>query len=206
MYFQLRRELPAASRTKFPMRITITAFIFLCAFQSAAVADPAAEFLTKFFITVCVPNLRQSAKVREWAQGHQLAEIQDPVALGLFVGPGDKGAAWALPSVQGSFALSIRGKTQACAVWARAADPGETLALFQKLIEGVKRPGIEITIYKDDISPSPVGDAHALVYNVTAANAPTSFAFTLLTAERTGDAFQASMQAAQAGPQHTPSK
>jgi hypothetical protein len=188
------------------MRVTITAFVFLSAFQSAAVADPAAEFLTKLFITACVPNLGQPAKVREWAQGHQLAEIQNPVALGLFVGPGDTGAAWALPSAQGSFALSIRGKTQACAVWARAADPKETLALFRKLIEGVKRPGIEITVDKDTVTPTPVGDAHALVYNVTAPNAPTSIEFTLLTAERTGGAFQASMQAAQAGPHQAPSK
>jgi len=184
----------------------IAAFVLLSTFQSVAIADPAAEFLTKLFITVCVPNLGQPARVREWAQGHQLSEIQNPVALGLFVGPGDKGAAWAVPSGQGSFALSIRGTTQACAVWARAADPGETLVLFQKLIEGVKRPGIEITIDQDTVSPSPVGDAHALVYNVTARNAPTSFEFTLLTSGRTGGAFQASMQAAQGGPHQTPTR
>jgi hypothetical protein len=88
MYFQLLRELFATSGTKFPMRIVITAFVLLSAFQSAAVADSAAQFLTKLFITVCVPNLGQPAKVRKWAQGHQLAEIQDPAALGLFVGPG----------------------------------------------------------------------------------------------------------------------
>jgi len=182
------------------MRIILTAFVLLAAFQSAAVADPAAQFLTKLFITVCVPNMGQPTKVREWAQSHQLAEIQNPVALSIFVGSGDKGAAWAVPAAQGSFALSIRGTTQSCAVWARTADPSETLALFQKLIEGVKRPGIEITVDKDAVSPSPVGDAHALVYNVTAPNAPTSFEFTLVTAERAGGAFQASMQAAPAGP------
>jgi hypothetical protein len=182
------------------VRTTIVAFVLLGVLQSVAIADPAAEFLANLFITACIPNIGQPAKVREWAQRHQLAEIQNPVALGIFVGPGDKGAAWAVPAAEGSFALSIRGTTQACAVWARRADPGEASALFQKLIEGVKRPGIEITVDKDTVSPSPVGDAHALVYNVTAPNAPTSFEFTLLTAERTGGAFQATMQAAQAGP------
>jgi hypothetical protein len=186
--------------TRFPVRIVIVACVVLSAVQSAASADPAAGFLTKLFITSCVPNLGQPVKVREWAQEHQLAEIQNPVALGVFVGPGDKGAAWTVPSAQGNFALSIRGTTQACAVWARAADPAQTLALFQKLIEGVKRPGIEITVDMDKVSPSPVGDAHALVYNMTAPNAPASFEFTLLTAERAGGAFQASMQAAKAGP------
>jgi hypothetical protein len=188
------------------MRVLIAAFVLLSAFQSAALADPAAQFVTKLFITACVPNLGQPAKVREWAQGHQLAEIQDPAALGLFVGPGDKGAAWAVPSAQGSFALSIRGTTQACAVWARVADPGEALSMFQQLIEGVKRPGLEITVDRDTVSPSPVGDAHALVYNVTATNAPTSFEFTLLTAQRAGGAFQVSMQAAHAGPHQATAK
>jgi hypothetical protein len=70
---------------------------------------------------------------------------------------------------------------------------------FKKIVEGVKRPGIEVTVDKDTVSPSPVGEAHALVYNVTAPGAPTSFEFTMLTAERPGGAFQASMQAAQAG-------
>jgi hypothetical protein len=88
--------------------------------------------------------------------------------------------------------------TQACAVWARAADPGEVTTSFKMMVEGVKRPGIEITPDKDAISPSPVGEAHALVYNVKAPGAATSFEFTLLTAERPGGAFQASMQAAQA--------
>jgi hypothetical protein len=38
-----------------------------------------------------------------------------------------------------------------------------------------------------------------LVYNVAAPSAPTSFEFTMLTAERPGGAFQASLQAAKAG-------
>jgi hypothetical protein len=188
------------------MRIAIAALVLLAGFQSEAFADPAAQFLTKLFITACVPNMGQPTKVREWAQGHQLAEIQNPVALGVFVGSGDNGAAWAIPSAQGSFALSIRGTTQACAVWARTADPAETLTLFQKLIEGVKRPGIEIAVDKDSVSSTPVGDAHALVYNVTAPNAPTSFEFTLVTAERPGGAFQVSMQVAKARPHQAPPK
>jgi hypothetical protein len=172
--------------------------------QSATDADPAAQFLVKLFTTVCIPNLGQPTKVREWAQEHHLQEIQNPVALDIFVGSGDKGGAWALPSAEGSFALSIRGTTQACAVWARAVSPGEVLVLFKQIIEGVKRPGIEITIDQDRVTATPSGEAHALVYNVTAPDAPTSFEFTLLTAERTGGPFQASMQAAKAGPHRTP--
>jgi hypothetical protein len=104
---------------------------------------------------VCVPNLGQPLKVREWARERSLGEIQNPTALGVFVGPGDKGIAWAIPTAEGNFALSIRGTTQACAVWARSASPKEVLIWFNELIEGVRRPGIEVTVDKDTVSQSP---------------------------------------------------
>jgi hypothetical protein len=182
-----------------PARISATLAGLLTATLPAA-ADPAADFLAKLFITVCVPNLGQPMKVRDWAEQRRLQQIQDPVALGIFVGPGDQGAAWAIPAAEGSFVLSIRGTTQACAVWARAADPSEVIKSFRTIIDGVRRPGIEVTVDQDIVSATPIGEAHSLVYNVTAPNAPTSFEFTLLTAERPGGAFQASMQAAKAGP------
>jgi hypothetical protein len=182
-----------------PRRISIAVASVLAFIQPAAAVDPATQFMTKLFITVCVPNLGQPNKVREWAQQRRLGQIQNPVALNVFVGPGDKGAAWAIPAAEGSFALSIRGTTEACAVWAQAANPGEVLTSFNQIIEGVRRPGVEVSVDKDTVSPSPVGQAHALVYNVTAPTAPVSFEFTLLTAERAGGAFQASMQAAKAG-------
>lgn len=186
---------------------TITAIVPLLALvQPVTAADPAAQFLAKLFAAVCIPNLGQPTRVRDWAQERHLGEIQNPVALNIFVGSGDKGAAWAIPAAEGSFALSIRATTQACAVWARAANPGEALALFKPIIEGAGRPGVEVTVDRDTVAPSPSGEAHALVYNVAAPNAPTSFEFTLLTAGRTGGPFQASMQAAKAGPHQTPAR
>jgi hypothetical protein len=182
-----------------PIRTPAAVALLLAAVQPAAAIDPAAEFLSKLFINVCVPNLGQPTKVREWAEQHHLEQIQSPAALGLFVGPGGKGAAWAVPAAEGSFVVSIRGLTQACAVWARTADPREVMTNFKRIVEGVKRPGIDVTIDKDTVSPSAAGEARALVYNVTAPGAPTSFEFTMLTAERPGGAFQASMQAAKAG-------
>jgi hypothetical protein len=173
--------------------------LMLIAVQPVA-ADPAAAYVTKIFIDACIANLGQPTKVREWAEQHHLGQIQAPAALGLFVGAGSNGTAWAIPTAQGSIALSIRGTTQACAAWARTADPNEVMTNFKKIVEGTKRPGIEITVDKDTTLPGPVGEIHALVYNVTAPGAPTSFEFTLLTAEPPGGAFQASLQAAKAGP------
>jgi hypothetical protein len=183
------------------MLVRVSAAITLllaAAVQPVAAADPAADFLTKLFIDVCIPNLGQPTMVREWAEQHHLGQIQSPAPLAVFVGQGGKGAAWAIPAAEGSFALSIRGMTQGCAVWARTANPGEVMTNFKKIIEGVKRPGIDVTVDKDTVSPSPVGEARALVYNVIARGAPTGFEFTMLTAERPGGAFQASIQAAKA--------
>jgi hypothetical protein len=177
--------------------LTVATLLLLATLQPAAASDPAAQFLVKLFNTVCVPNLGQPTKVREWAQAHRLVEVQNPEALNVFVGSGE-GAAWAILASEGNFALSIRGATQACAVWARAADPAEVLVSFKQIIEGVRRPGVETTVEKDTVSPSPLGEVRVLVYNVSAPGVPTRFEFTLLTSQRAGGAFQASMQAAKA--------
>lgn len=172
----------------------------LPAAAAAAAADPGATFLTRLYIDVCVPNIGKPDQVRQWAEQHHLEPVRNPEALNVFVGPGDKGAAWAIPAVAGSFALSLRGTTKACAVWARTADPSEVETYFKRIVEGVKRPGLVVTVDQNKTVPSPSGQARALVYNVTAPNAPTSLEFTMLTAERSGGPFQASVQVATAGP------
>jgi hypothetical protein len=62
---------------------TATAFIMLlAAVQPAATArDPAADFLVRLFTKVCIANLGQPIKVREWAQEHHLGQIQNPAAV-----------------------------------------------------------------------------------------------------------------------------
>ena len=162
--------------------------------------DPAADLLTHVFMDACVPHIGDSTGVRQWAAQHQLGQIKDPSALALFAGAGDQGAAWAIPAAEGSFALSLRGLTGGCAVWARTADPAAVLVDFKKIVDGVKRPGIELSVDEDKVTQTQYGRAHALVYNVTARDAPRSIEFTLLTVERPGGPFQASIQVAAAGP------
>jgi hypothetical protein len=164
--------------------------------QRVAAGEPSADFLTKLFMDVCVPNMGHPDKVRQWANERHLEPVIEPTALRVFVGPGGKGGAWAVPAQGGSFALAIRGTTEGCAVWARTAHPGEVEGNFKKIIEGVNRPGLKISIERNTASPSPVGQARALVYSIFANNAKTGFVFTMLTAERPGGAFQASLQVA----------
>ena len=191
------RPIEAAHEIATGFGLTFLAFaLLLTSINPAAASDPAAAFLTRLFTDACIPSIGHPEKERDWAEQHHLAQIQNAAALNVFVGPGDKGAAWAIPAAEGSFALSIRGQTQGCAVWARTASPAEVTANFKTIVEGVRRPGIEVTIDQDRTSPSPVGEAHSLVYDVGGPNAPIIYVFTLLTAERPGGAFQDSMQVA----------
>src|SRR5262249_39406060 len=83
--------------------------------------------------------------------------------LNVFVGAGRNGAAWTVPSSVGSFALSIRGSTEACAVWAKAAGPGDVEALFRKIVEGAAGPGVDVSVVKDARDRSRHGTIHTLI-------------------------------------------
>jgi hypothetical protein len=177
------------------------AFLFAFVPLSALADDPKANAVLRLFMDACVPNMGQPDKVRTWAADQHLQEISAPAALGVFVGAGTKGAAWAVPSPLGSFAVSIRGFTQACAVWARAADPDDVAEGFKKLMEGVSRPRLDVGIDSDTTTTTPVGQAHSSVYHLWPSSGKSGYAFTLLTAERPGGAFQASIQVAPASRQ-----
>jgi len=185
-------------------RQSLISGLALCIYSATATADDAsAAFVTRLFTNVCIPNIGKSENVRAWAMEKKLAEVTAPSALDVFVGVGAGGAAWAVPTSFGSFALSIRGKTQACAVWARAADPVEVEANFRKILEGVARPGLVVKVVKDDNESGPTGLIHTLTYSVSIAdNEERGNLYTLLTAEKTGGAFQATLQAAKYGNGH----
>jgi hypothetical protein len=182
-------------------RLILTSLLAVGITSTTAVADDAsASFVTRLFINVCVPNVGQAENVRAWALEKKLVEVNAPSAREVFVGAGDGGAAWAVPTSFGSFALSIRGKTHACAVWARAADPVEVEGSFRKILEGVARPGLVVRVVKDDNAPGPTGLIHTLVYGVSSVgNEGRGNLYTLQTAEKTGGAFQATLQAAKYG-------
>ena len=175
------------------------AFVFLVAtgwLCPAFAGDAGANFLAKLFIDACVANLGQPAKVRAWAEARHLNQIQDPAPLNVFVGPGGKGSAWAIPAAVGSFALSLRGITEACVVYARQADPETVTPIFKEIIVNVKRPGIEVEVDKDFDTQTPFGKAHLLQYRVHAVGAKLGYIFALTAVEKTGGPFQASIFAA----------
>lgn len=169
-----------------------------CVPAAACAADPQAGALVKLFIDACIPHMGDPQGVRAWAAAKGLGQITEPGPLNVFVGDGGKGAAWAAPLPVGNFAVSIRGFTQACAVWAQAAAPTDVESAFKKLIDGVGRPGLKIRVDKDVTTETAAGRTRELVYNIVAPGSPTSYEFTMLTAEHVNPAFQASLQVAHA--------
>jgi hypothetical protein len=175
----------------------ITGIAILFASQRAAAEDPAAVFLVKLYMDVCIPNAGRPENVQAWAVEKRLPAVSSPTALDVFVGAGDKGGAWAVPSVYGSFALSIRGLTQACAVWARAANPADIETYFKKIVLGAQRPSVDVKVVKDTTVMSPTGPTRLLVYSVSMdPSQGGGFLYTMQTAEKVGGAFQASLQVA----------
>jgi hypothetical protein len=172
--------------------------VLLCIAPKAMAADARASVVVKLFSAACIPNMGNPDGVRAWATAQRLSQIEAAAPLDVFVGPGGKGAAWAVPTPYGNFALSIRGTTQACAVWAQAAEPAEVERYFKTMIEGLKQLGINLRVDKDATHETAAGHAHTLVYNVIAPGAPSGYEFTMLAVERPNAAFQASIQVAKA--------
>jgi hypothetical protein len=164
--------------------------------EFASAEDASANFIVRLFVTVCIPNVGQPDNVRAWAADQHLEAVKNPIALNVFVGSGGNGAAWVVPSAVGSYALSIRGSTGACAVWAKAASPADVETLFRKIIEGAASPGVDVSVVKDSRQKGPSGSVHTLIYSVSGTDRQQGgFLYTMQTAERAGGPFQVSLQA-----------
>jgi hypothetical protein len=171
-------------------------FCFIAAAQPAwADDDPAASFLTQAFAEACIPNMGRPADVKKWADDKHLGKIENQTALAVFVGAGGKGGAWVLPSAYGNFALSIRGASEGCAVWARTANPAVVEKFFKQIVEGVKRPEMNIRVDQDSTLSNPsFGQVRSLAYYVAGVGKPSGLEFILHTTEKPGGPFQASLE------------
>jgi hypothetical protein len=178
------------------------AAMLVMAAQPANAEDARADFMTQMFVNACLPHLGDSAGVRAWAEGQHLPQIESPSALDIFVGPGGQGAAWAVHNTTGNFALSIRGKTHGCTVWAQSVEPEQVEADFKSMLAAVQAaaPGADLRTDKDTTDQSKAGAVHSLAYNLQSSSpgASRSFEFMMQTAEHENAAFQASIEVAPA--------
>jgi hypothetical protein len=159
--------------------------------------DVNGAFLIGLFNQACVPYRGNTDKISEFAFEHHFLPITNPAALDVFVGPGEHGKAWQVPSpTHQHFALSIRGTTEACVVWAQTADAAFVESAFVKEIESIAKPGIEVKKRGEETADTPVGKAKSISYLVWPSDSKKGIEFTLTTSERAGGPFQASIQMA----------
>jgi hypothetical protein len=194
------------TRNKLGLRGAALAVSALCGFLSFAAAparaeDPTADtngaFLIGLFNQACVPNRGNPDKIHAWAFDHHLVPITNPQALEIFVGPGEHGIAWQVPSeTHQHFALSIRGTTEACVVWAQTANPVFVETAFIKEVESTAGNGTEVKKNGEETADTPVGLAKTISYLVWDTATKKGFEFTMTTAEHAGGPFQASIQIA----------
>jgi len=169
--------------------------------------DPNANALVRHFGAACVGRVGQPDQIKEWAVKNSLPPVTQPEMLRSLVGDGGKGAAWELPSpTDKHFALAIRGSTEACAVYAEAADPQEVERMFRKLIEGVKRPGLVVQTERDEPVPTKTGTGREITFFITDGEGKRGHIYSLIAADQTGALFGGAPLQAQilAGPAAKP--
>jgi hypothetical protein len=194
-----------SSKARLRGHVLTAPFLTCCALlaylaPSATFADTNANVLIQLFNSACVQNMGHPDDTRRWAADNHLTALTHPDALKLFVGdnPVGKGAAWNVPSATASrLALSLRGMTEACTVYAEQADAGALEKMFLQEIIQTTRPGIEVRKDSEKIEHTRVGTAKQLVYIVTKTGlADKGYEFILTTAEHPGGPYQASIQVA----------
>lgn len=167
----------------------------ILATEPASAGDASAAFLANLFVEACVPHLGQPDQVREWALSRGLKRIEEAKGRAAVVGSGGKGEAWSVPSADGSFALSLRGETGSCAVWAQKTAAADALSLFQTLVESVAGAGVDLHVERDEAGAG----RRLLTYEAEAPGAGAVFEFTLLTLDRPDALYQAMMEAGRGG-------
>jgi|HubBroStandDraft_1064217.scaffolds.fasta_scaffold238524_2 hypothetical protein len=200
--------------------------MLLGSIAQAAARETNAAYLQGLFAAACLANLGNPEGTRKWAADHQLAAITDPASFQVFAGPGAeppdpmaptdpgsavaiapgepgsptasrvKPAAWTVPGPgPHGFVLSLRGAIGACGVWAQQADPQQVLSEFLKGAADPANPDVTVRKVAEKTSTTPFGILTMMIYLI-AGKAPGGFLFTVLTSERPGGAFQASLQVA----------
>jgi hypothetical protein len=152
-----------------------------------------ANGLLDLFSQACMKNLGKPDGVRAWAADHHLTSIGKPDALQVY-GGGDGGAVWAVATPAEPFVLALRASTQACAVFADKADPQTIEIYVGDLMQALKQTGRPVALLKNDQTPTSFGNRHGLVYAVGGGSWPTLQVYTVITNERPGGPYQATVQ------------
>jgi hypothetical protein len=169
--------------------------------DSASPEVQSSNDLMALFTQACTTNLGRPEGVKAWAADHQLASIQDPQAIAVYGGEG--GSVWSVRAPSGVLALALRGASQACAVFGDKLDSGLVEKSVRQIVDQMKAAGAPVTILKDDNAQTDFGRRHGIVYAI-GDNRPKLLMLNVITNERPGGAYQATVQIAASGGSSTP--
>lgn len=163
--------------------------------------------LIKLFSDACLSVRGKHESIRAFAVQSGFQAIDDWALLPALVGDGDNGIAWAanIPDATGRFALSIRGGSGVCAVWAETAAPPDLETRFRDLAEGLARTGVTVTVEREELIPTRTGEGALIAYRVADGAAKQYFLLSLVVGDKSGSLFngapfQATVQFANASP------
>ena len=158
--------------------------------QAHPPSDPSAIAAGQLFTDACLAHIGHPDQVRAWAADNQLNVITDPASLHDYAGDGPKGGAWQLRDNEGNLLLSIRAESEACAVWARKADPADAAEVFKGAIEALKQPDSNMAVTGDETPSTPRGKAHVLKYELFTPSTGMAAVFSMITAAQAGGPYQ----------------
>ena len=150
------------------MRTSVFAISVICSSLSFAQgvsnlpqADQQANAVARLFMDGCTANLGDEPKLNEWIRQNKLRPTDSGFAQKVL--QGQPGEVWSATSQIGDF-LVVVGSPYRCAVWARRANARLAVEHFQRLVKGVERPGLSVTLEKDQEIQGQGGKYRQVVY------------------------------------------
>ena len=155
----------------------------------------AANDIVNLFSEVCLHNLDHLNEVRDWAASKKLPKITNAEGRKIFVGEGDDGTGWFLLGKSTTIVLSIRSKTGACAVFGEHADSVAFANWYDTILKNLAAPIGSKAINTPEPDKVTAGQFGLRTGKVrTIFKDGRLFLFILITNEKSGGAYQASMQ------------
>lgn len=130
----------------FAIAVLSSSLSFAQGVSSIPQPDQQANAATRLFMDACAANLGDEPKLKAWIRENKLRPT-DP-SFSQKVLQGQSGEVWSATNQVGDF-LVIVGSPYRCAVWARRANARLAVENFQKLVKGVERPGLSVSLEKD---------------------------------------------------------
>ncbi|RDS86348.1 hypothetical protein DWU99_03575 [Dyella psychrodurans] len=139
-------------------------------------------------------NLTNPERIRAWATGHHLPEVNNPKGRAVFVGDGPDGVAWHIHDENTELVLAIRSKTGGCAVYAEPLDPAALGQIYSMLIAGYAQKFSVTTPLPDKVQQGPFGTRIGKVRLIEVPASKSHLLLTLITNEKSGGPYQGTLQ------------